>query len=392
MCKQFLAFLFSFACLIPAHATEVTIGQWTLPNAATNFSATGGTSQFLKQNTAGGAVTPTRPVCADLSDAASGCSAALGTGVAAALAINVGSAGAFVTFNGALGTPSSGVGTNITNVNAATLGGATFAAPGTIGGGTPGAGFFTTVSATGSISSTGTGTGLLLRNNAGSQFAAVNSGSTGHYLIFNNPDGTAIFQGGDSSDPTLYFDHTTIQFTNLANNVNYAKFTSTGLTTQTTTASTSKTTGSIISGGGLGVAGATFTDTLNIITVANTSTTRALCWDNTTGLVSENGTVGTCTVSKLAAKDLIDRLTPESGFKIVMAMEPWRYTMKKGLPTYKPGEQIGFIADFALVNEPRLVATDGEGAVEGFLYEQYTAALTAAYKHMNTRIQALEAR
>jgi hypothetical protein len=38
----------------------------------------------------------------------------LGTGVATALAVNVGSAGAFVTFNGALGTPSSGVGTNLT--------------------------------------------------------------------------------------------------------------------------------------------------------------------------------------------------------------------------------------------------------------------------------------
>jgi hypothetical protein len=39
---------------------------------------------------------------------------ALGTGVATALGVNVGSAGAFVTFNGALGTPSSGVGTNLT--------------------------------------------------------------------------------------------------------------------------------------------------------------------------------------------------------------------------------------------------------------------------------------
>ncbi len=50
----------------------------------------------------------------------------LGTGVATALADNVGSAGAPVTFNGALGTPSSGTGTNITaipnvNVNATPL-------------------------------------------------------------------------------------------------------------------------------------------------------------------------------------------------------------------------------------------------------------------------------
>ena len=40
----------------------------------------------------------------------------LGTGVATALAVNVGSAGAFVTFNGALGTPSSGTLTNATGL------------------------------------------------------------------------------------------------------------------------------------------------------------------------------------------------------------------------------------------------------------------------------------
>lgn len=40
----------------------------------------------------------------------------LGTGVATALGINVGSAGAPVTFNGALGTPSSGAATNLTSI------------------------------------------------------------------------------------------------------------------------------------------------------------------------------------------------------------------------------------------------------------------------------------
>lgn len=49
----------------------------------------------------------------------------LGTGVATALAVNVGSAGAFVTFNGALGTPSSGTLTNCTGYDAGNLAGAT---------------------------------------------------------------------------------------------------------------------------------------------------------------------------------------------------------------------------------------------------------------------------
>jgi hypothetical protein len=51
-----------------------------------------------------------------------------GTGVGTALAVNVGSAGAFTTFNGALGTPSSGTGTNITGIPAANILAGTFGA------------------------------------------------------------------------------------------------------------------------------------------------------------------------------------------------------------------------------------------------------------------------
>src|SRR5207253_652521 len=49
----------------------------------------------------------------------------LGTGVATALAVNVGSAGALVTFNGALGTPSSGTATNLTGTAAGLTSGIT---------------------------------------------------------------------------------------------------------------------------------------------------------------------------------------------------------------------------------------------------------------------------
>ena len=90
----------------------------------------------------------------------------LGTGVATALGVNVGSAGAPIVNGGALGTPSSGVGTNITSVNAATLGGATFAAPGAIGGTTPAAGAFTTISAAGNLTTNVTGSTQCLSVNA----------------------------------------------------------------------------------------------------------------------------------------------------------------------------------------------------------------------------------
>jgi hypothetical protein len=65
----------------------------------------------------------------------------LGTGVATALGVNVGSAGAFVTFNGALGTPSSGTVTNLTGTASINING-------TVGATTPTTGNFTTVTAT----------------------------------------------------------------------------------------------------------------------------------------------------------------------------------------------------------------------------------------------------
>ena len=71
----------------------------------------------------------------------------LGTGVATALGVNVGSAGAFVTFDGALGTPSSGTVTNLTGTASINING-------TVGATTATTGAFTTVSASGVITST----------------------------------------------------------------------------------------------------------------------------------------------------------------------------------------------------------------------------------------------
>ena len=72
----------------------------------------------------------------------------LGTGVATALAVNVGSAGAFVTFNGALGTPSSGTVTNLTGTASINING-------TVGATTTNTGAFTTVNATTVTATTG---------------------------------------------------------------------------------------------------------------------------------------------------------------------------------------------------------------------------------------------
>jgi hypothetical protein len=70
----------------------------------------------------------------------------LGTGVATALGVNVGTAGSFVVNGGALGTPSSGTVTNLTGTASINING-------TVGATTPTTGAFTTVSASTSVSS-----------------------------------------------------------------------------------------------------------------------------------------------------------------------------------------------------------------------------------------------
>ncbi len=54
-------------------AVAGTASTVILPAGSTDFSATGGTSQFVKQASAGAALTVARPACADLSDAGAGC-------------------------------------------------------------------------------------------------------------------------------------------------------------------------------------------------------------------------------------------------------------------------------------------------------------------------------
>jgi hypothetical protein len=113
----------------------------------------------------------------------------LGTGVATALAVGVGTAGAFVVNGGALGTPSSGTVTNLTGTASINING-------TVGATTANTGAFTTISASGVITSTvATGTApftvasttavanLTATNTVNTGITAVTSGAT-NYLTF----------------------------------------------------------------------------------------------------------------------------------------------------------------------------------------------------------------
>lgn len=103
-----------------------------------------------------------------------------GTGVATALAVNTGTAGAFVVDGGALGTPTSGTVTNLTGTASINING-------TVGATTPAAGKFTTLEATG-VATVTAGTV--------SAPAITTSGDTNTGIFFPAADSIAFTEGG----------------------------------------------------------------------------------------------------------------------------------------------------------------------------------------------------
>lgn len=110
----------------------------------------------------------------------------LGTGVATALGVNTGSAGAFVVNGGALGTPSSGTVTNLTGTASINING-------TVGATTPNTGAFTTVSTSGNVGIAG---GSLV-----SYSLVIGDGSTtsARTACFDNGGTGVMFCGVESS-------------------------------------------------------------------------------------------------------------------------------------------------------------------------------------------------
>ena len=140
--------------LTPSSATGGAItlaGTLAVANGGTGLTA--GTSGGILVYTATGTLASSALLAANALMVGGGAGVApstvtTGTGVVTALGVNVGSAGAFVTFDGALGTPSSGTVTNLTGTASINING-------TVGATTPTTGAFTTVAATTVTATTG---------------------------------------------------------------------------------------------------------------------------------------------------------------------------------------------------------------------------------------------
>lgn len=156
--------------LVLAAAASGGASALTFPAGVTNFTATGGASQVVKQTSAGGAFTVARLACADLSDASSGCGSSAGI---TALTGDVTASG-----SGSVAATLATV-----NANVGTFGSATQAGQFTVNakGLITAASNITVTPAVGSITGLGTGVAAAL---------ATNTGSSGAIVLFNGIGGT----------------------------------------------------------------------------------------------------------------------------------------------------------------------------------------------------------
>jgi len=203
-----------------------------------------------------------------------------GTGVVTALGVNTGSAGAFVINGGALGTPSSGTVTNLTGTASINING-------TVGATTATTGAFTTVSATGVITSTlATGTAPFTVAST-TQVANLNAATAGSATTATTA--TNIAGGALGSVPYQNAAGTTLFLAGTTSTTpSFVTSTGTGTLTQAPTLTSSTGTGNVV-----------LATSPTLVTPA-LGTPSALVGTNITGTATAfniNGTVGATTAN-----------------------------------------------------------------------------------------------
>lgn len=217
-----------------------------------------------------------------------------GTGVATALGVNVGSAGAFLTFNGAGGTPSSMVGTNITGTAAGlTAGAASAIAVGGITGLGTGVGTFLATPSganlatalTTALPATKGGTGLTALGTGVATALGVNANAGGGLIVLADPGADRIVFWDDSAGA---YTHLTV---------------GTGLTITTTTISAT--------GGGSG----------DVVGPASSTENAIAVYADTSGTLLEDSSITITGGNTLNATTVAATNATASTFKILDAVD-----------------------------------------------------------------------
>lgn len=281
----------------------------------------------------------------------------LGTGVATALAVNVGSAGAPVLFNGALGTPSSGTVTNLTGTASINING-------TVGATTPTTAAVTTLGASGTITSTIATSGVMLATGTSTAAKNIHLGTTGGDFYFGIQDNPATFFGQALANESVLYSFTQpLTIVHGANNAAATtKFSATNVT----------------HGGTLTVSG---------ITTDATHTDSSVCQDTTTHqFYAGSGAAGICLgTSSLRFKRDITSLG--IGLAEINALQPVSFNYLNGYGDSGARRQVGFLAEDVYKVMPSLVGLDKDGKPQSVDYMGIMIVQTSALKELNAKVE-----
>jgi Chaperone of endosialidase len=121
----------------------------------------------------------------------------------------------------------------------------------------------------------------------------------------------------------------------------------------------------------------TLTGTLNVSAIANVATTSSLCYNTGTGLITYDGTLGTCTVSDERLKNIEGRI--DGALEKLLQIDGVYYTWKN--ESLGTGRQIGVGAQTVERVFPELVQTDGNGRKSAD-YQRLTAPIIEAIREL----------
>lgn len=234
---------------------------------------------------------------------------------------------------GDIGTPSAGVGTNITGVNAATLGGATFAAPGAIGGTTPAAITGTTITGNTSVTSP-------FHNATGASGYQL-SGATAlgiistNFVALSDTTGTnkMFFGNASVSNANTYLGDTHL-FKNAANTVTFLNITGGGATIQMPNLASD---------------------------AAQVDST--VCINSSGTLLKGSGTLGIC-LGTSSARFKHDIVPMGASLAELVRLAPKNFFYNKGFGDGGARQQYGFIAEDVVKVLPGVTAAGPDGKVQ----------------------------
>lgn len=191
-----------------------------------------------------------------------------------------------------------------------------------IGTTTPLAGSFTTVSASGAVNAAAA---------SGYQLGGVQAlFANATYTFIKDPDGVLTLLLGQASDPENIYQNDTHLFRSRSSST-FGSWNATRLNVALVTASTSTTTGAVTIGGGLGVAGATWTNTLAVPGITSDAATvdNTVCVSSAGLFLKGSGTLGICLGT--SGRQFKTDFVPMAGaMEEISRLNLWNYRYKKG--------------------------------------------------------------